>query len=203
MKNFASKRGFSFLEMIVVVAIITIMTMVMFVISFKDRSKKEIEAVAREVTAAVRETQNNALTGRQQGGENLPCGFIFEVLGDGSRYEVRGSYRNLTTICNDDYSTGSYTEIMLKDNVDIHDIVIESEDSNKSSTDAPSNYVAFMVPYGTFIDQHSTEDTDPSIGMEFVVTKKSDPRRFHICVHATGLIEEVGFNDEKWVCAFN
>lgn len=192
--NLRVKRGFSFLEMIVVVAIITIMTMVMLVVSFRDRSKKEVEAVGREVTAAIRETQNNALTGRQQGSENLPCSFIFELKDGGGVYEIRGSYRELDAFCGDDEEPGSYTGVLLSENISGHRIGITGIDSEGN----PSDFVVFTVPYGKFYDSSSGDST----GTEFVVTKQGEEQKYHICVHSTGLIEEIGFNSADQACAF-
>jgi prepilin-type N-terminal cleavage/methylation domain-containing protein len=184
---FGSQRGFSFLEMIIVIAIITIMTMVMFVVSFKDRATKEIETVAREVTAAIRETQNNALTGRQQGSDNLPCAFAF-VLSGNSGYKVRGSYRQLESPCVPDEEFDNYGEVLLSHNVA----------NDKIQIAATSEFIVFTVPYGKYIDQ----DTPNSDGTEIVVSKDGDNRMYHICVHSTGLIEELGFNEAPLACAF-
>ncbi len=38
----------------------------------EDREKKKFEAAGREVAAAVREAQNNALTGKQKDNNSLP-----------------------------------------------------------------------------------------------------------------------------------
>ena len=61
------------MELMVVIAIIMIMTVVMLVVSVRDREKKKFEAAGREVAAAVREAQNNALTGKQIQNTDLPC----------------------------------------------------------------------------------------------------------------------------------
>jgi prepilin-type N-terminal cleavage/methylation domain-containing protein len=67
-------RGFTLTEIIVVVAIIGIMTSLVTVSMRTGRINKELEANAREFAGIVREAQNNALTGKQIGG-NTACAF--------------------------------------------------------------------------------------------------------------------------------
>ncbi len=194
-KIYQTKKGFSFLEMIIIVAIITIMTLTMFVVSFKDRDKKKLEAVGREVAAAIRETQNNALTGKQRASDMLPCGFIF--TSDGDTYQIKGSYRALQEVCADDNDPQSYTEKLLDENLSQKKIAIEMFTSaTNGSTRVSTNFVAFGVPYGKYFDGQET-----SIGTDLVLIL-NDGRKFHICVHATGLIEELGFNDADVACVF-
>lgn len=203
-KAMQNKKGFSFLEVIIVVAIIVIMTMVMFVISFKDRSKKELEAVGREVAAAIRETQNNALTGRQQDNDNLPCSFAFETYDDGKKYRIVGTQRELGEDCPTDTVIGKYDHVFLEEDVSAQGMHITGEDSERRS----SKYVIFSVPYGKYYDDGSYDDLgtvngELSTGTDFVITKDNDEtHKFHVCVYSTGLIEELGFNDDPVACPF-
>jgi prepilin-type N-terminal cleavage/methylation domain-containing protein len=61
-------RAFTLIEMLVVMAIVSIMTAVAIVSFGSGRIKKELETNAREFASAVREAQNYALTGRQAAG---------------------------------------------------------------------------------------------------------------------------------------
>ncbi len=196
-KTMQNKKGFSLLEMIIIVAIIVIMTMVMFVISFKDRSTKELEAVGREVAAAIREAQNNALTGRQRGNDQLPCSFAFQITDGGGGYSIRGTQRPSDDVCPDDEEISFYNNIFLQENLSENDTHIAGTDSNGNA----SSHVIFTVPYGKYYDS-GTGATTPSTGTDFVITKDGEEKKFHVCVYSTGLIEELGFNDSDGACPF-
>ena len=60
----------------------------------------------------------------------------------------------------------------------------------------PTQFIVYGVPYGKYFDGQAD-----SIGTDLVL-KLIDGRKYHICVHATGLIEELGFNDEDVACTF-
>lgn len=59
-----SKRGFSLVELIVVMAIIVLMTAVLFLNQNKNKAQSEVEAAARQVAAQLRSLQNDALNGK-------------------------------------------------------------------------------------------------------------------------------------------
>lgn len=187
------KKGFSFLEMIIIIAIIGIMTSVMLVISLKERTGKELEAVGREVTSAIREAQNNALTGKQQDNSKLPCAFLFET--DGMTYHMKGSYRDVGAPCGSDYSLTSYATELNASTLDAEMTLTGTDSEGRISS-----YVGFIVPYGEYFDAGISE-TNPSQGTQFVLEK--DGEKYYICVHSTGLIEELGFLEGSGtLCSF-
>lgn len=59
------EQGFTLIEIVIVIAIIGIMTALVFAISGPSRKSSELESSAVEVITALREAQNYALTGRQ------------------------------------------------------------------------------------------------------------------------------------------
>ena len=71
------QRGFSFLELMIVIAIAGIMTAVMLVSMNAQKEKKEVEAAAREVAAVVREAQTYALTGKGLTASSASCSYNF------------------------------------------------------------------------------------------------------------------------------
>lgn len=58
------KKGFSYIELVAIMAVISVMLSVTLVSLFGHKYKREVEVSAREVAAAIREAQNNALAGR-------------------------------------------------------------------------------------------------------------------------------------------
>lgn len=91
MAKIQNKKGFSFLELIIVVAIIGIMTVAAFVSLYGAKESKSVEIAAREVAAAIREAQNNALTGKIVNSGEYPCQFSF-VSSPSSAYQIEYGY---------------------------------------------------------------------------------------------------------------
>lgn len=77
-------RGFSLVEVLLVIAFIGIMTAVTFVSLSGKRTDETLKGAAREVAAAVRVAQNNALSGvKEPGNDNGLCWHILRWT-DGS-----------------------------------------------------------------------------------------------------------------------
>jgi len=83
-ENKKKYAGFTLIELMVVIAIIGIMTVISVASLVKGRDQKMTEAEGRKVAAAVREMQNDALTGKGAGG----CGFTFTY--GSSSYKITG-----------------------------------------------------------------------------------------------------------------
>jgi type II secretory pathway pseudopilin PulG len=89
-KFIKNKRGFSFVEVISVLGIITIMTVVGLVSIQSRRVGTEVEASALEVTAAIREAQNNALTGKNASSESGSECNVYNFIYGSDIYRVGG-----------------------------------------------------------------------------------------------------------------
>lgn len=203
-----NRRGFSFMELMVVIAIIMIMTVVMLVISVQDRERKKYQAAGREVTAVVRETQNNALTGKQFITNELPCAMMFRS--NGSVFEMRGSFRTLNTSCGNDVDfTGTYTRQIMEEDLSQRNLKINVFNVTKDGTIQQANgggmaHIVFTVPYGKYIDDLGVETwagvnlNSMSQGAIIEIVDRNETNitspamAYRICVHSTGLMEEVG-----------
>ncbi len=72
-------RGFTLIEVMAVMAIVGVMSAMVFTSLRSGKEQKSVEGEARKVAAAIREVQNYALTGKQIGG-SVPCRFGVEAL---------------------------------------------------------------------------------------------------------------------------
>jgi len=90
---FKKYRGFSFIELLTVIAIIGIMSAVAFVSLSSSKSSAKLSAAQREVAGAIKLAQSYALQGRMEtdeaGGSGLavPCGYGFHFISP-TDYEI-------------------------------------------------------------------------------------------------------------------
>ncbi len=75
------KKAFTFIELVIIMAMIGIMSAVLLVSYGEKRADKELEAAAREVAATIREAQNYALTGKDAAGGSTYT-FSYGVVND-------------------------------------------------------------------------------------------------------------------------
>lgn len=154
-------RAFTLIEVMVVVAIISIMAVIVIIPLGSGRIKRELEANAREFVGVVREAQNYALTGKQAVAGTDPCSF--RVNWGGSNYTLTYWYKNVSGTCNQTFQMATYT---LKNGVTF------SNTSNLYFT-LPHADLTFGAP-------------GPSIGATFIKQSSS-----HIaCVYADGRISD-------------
>jgi prepilin-type N-terminal cleavage/methylation domain-containing protein len=127
-----NKKGFSFIELMVVIAIISIMTTVTLVSMNTAQKKEALITAAREVAAVVRETQNYALTGKDLRNQINSCSFTFTWGDSSSSYDISGckeqnySLKNGVTFFNNgnfsfsvpsgNLNTSSTMDIILRNN---------------------------------------------------------------------------------------
>lgn len=82
-----SHKGVTFIELMVVIVIIGIMTGTTLVSVRGSQTGKELESAAREVAAAVREAQNYALTGKKL---TSSCSYNFVYVNGTANYNIGG-----------------------------------------------------------------------------------------------------------------
>lgn len=175
-KNF--KKGFTLIELLIVIAIIGIMTAALLVSMSSGGVNNTLKVAGRQLSAALREAQNYALTGKQKEDGSYPCAFKFStnLLDDGFYYyEIEYASRSINEQC-EQSDEGEY---IFEDFVGPVKLVGVDTISVKE--------IAFTVPHATYtpIDPSTIEQT------EFILSKRG--KEYKVVVYASGRIEEVGF----------
>lgn len=148
-KNISSKRagcrrGFSFIELMIVVTIISIMTSVGLLSLTNSRNRKALETEARKVGASLRQAQNNALTGKEGvSSGDWPCIFRWRNYLDKTSYWIR-------TVSKD--SGGVCTSVEGSDDVKYS---LQNGATFKFTT---PDILDFAVPFGGVTDQSNPSD---------------------------------------------
>ena len=73
----SQRKGFTLIEILVVVAIIGIAAGIILVSVGSGRTQKEVEGDARRLVGMLRELQNDALSGKQVVSGRVSCAFVF------------------------------------------------------------------------------------------------------------------------------
>jgi prepilin-type N-terminal cleavage/methylation domain-containing protein len=81
-----TKKAFSLVELITVIAIIGIMTGIAIVSLTPAKTAAKLDAAGREVASAIKLAQSYALQGKVAGGA-VPCGFGINII-DSTNYEI-------------------------------------------------------------------------------------------------------------------
>lgn len=162
----ARMRGFSLLEIMVTVAIISVMTAVSLISLSNLKQKQQVAGDARNLASAIRSAQNFALTGRNILGVGyIPC--AFKVSASGSSFTLQQS--NSTDCVN--FSGNSYS--------------LSSGVSFSSDQE-----VRFYVPQAEPRDENDKElgETGAKALVDFALTKGGNTT--HVCVYPLGRIED-------------
>lgn len=116
-----SKRGFTLMELMIVMAITGIMLSVVLVNMQNSRKNSEIEAAGMQLVSLLREVQNNALTGKKIGSDegDYSCAFQFKINTNGSYEIARSLKQSGNDSCeggddmSDPYVTGGLQKVKL------------------------------------------------------------------------------------------
>ena len=175
-------KGFSLMELMIVIAIIGVMTSVGLVSLNYSKTARALENASREVAAAVREAQNNALSGRQPDADQTSCGhgFYFDRSENDSRYFIYDNYVSTGETSCADVTRKRYTVA----------------DSNISSTYTLKDGVVFRSEKIDlyFESPHAAAYSggeDFNTGTKTIILEKKEQESY-VCVYADGNVIENG-----------
>jgi type II secretory pathway pseudopilin PulG len=168
------KPGFSLMELMIIIGIIGIMSAVGLVSMNESRAKKSLETEARKVVAAIREMQNNALTGKAIG-PVYPCAFemILASAEDLTKYEATFiSKASIQEECSESSDVDSYAIHGLDNGV-----AFEGGSENRG--------IKFSAPFGVVTHNFDGISLPPQ-----PVTLRKGNYSFSFCVCASGRVVE-------------
>lgn len=104
------QKGFTLLEILIVVIIISTMAAIVLTSNSSGRAKTNIDVAGRELAAVLREAQNNAMSGKQFVSGTDPCLFLVGWNSGSPNYTVTYYYKNsVTGACTENSVIGNYT----------------------------------------------------------------------------------------------
>jgi len=164
-------RGFSLTEVMVVIALVGIMSGVLFVSLSERRDEASLGAAAREVAAAIRVAQNNALAGvRASGNDNGLC--LHEVKWDDSGtygiyvVQLKNGNNRLCTSSND---LGA--PFLLEEHTLNPGVVFDDSSNNW--------IVSFDIPRGTVV-----------FGSTSSIELTKGSQHSYVCIDTSGVISD-------------
>ncbi len=157
------KKAFTLLELILVIAVISIMTAVGLSLSTKLRTAKKVETAKREVVSVIKLSQNNALQGKTVSG-STPCGFGFRFTSQ-TQYEIyyvpliSGSFSS----CDEQNTDLDYRHCgsgcQTAETFSLENGVIMSSDTNDAEA-------YFSIPHGNVYSSSGTTLVNTSFTLE-------------------------------------
>ncbi len=158
------KRGFTLVELMVVMAMTAIMISVTIVSLSGSRDRKAVEGEARKFAAVVREAQNYALTGKQFVSGRVTCSVGISDIGDlDEAYDITYTYRNGA-------DCSSYISTVF-------------------STNQLSNGVHFSsdpIPFSFAVPRGET-----GLGSTLRIEMSKESATYSVCIYRTGRVEDV------------
>lgn len=173
------------MELMIVIAIIGIMTSIILI--YPSKADKEVEGAAREIAAMIRESQNNALTGKLLlDNESLklktPCSFSIRFFNkDANDLEIvsTADLKNESTDCSIDRIYDQLPVSKILKNIKYND--------NYASWPCEDGIVRYVVPFGN-IEWCRPAGTDSA--KIKIWSARDEGAIYTVCVYKSGKVEE-------------
>lgn len=159
--SYKHKKAFSLIELLVVMAIILIMTAVLFSFDTGKQAQNDVETAGRQVASQLRSLQNDMLNGKQSSAGRYACRAQMTFSNAGASFNI--SYYDA---CPTDGS-GTGTLLGTSQTVNL-----------KNATFGSDGNIVFASPRGAI---------NKGVGQ---ITIQSGSAVYYICVHGAGSIEE-------------
>ena len=190
-----NKKGFSLIELMIVIAIISIMAGIILSSTSQGRTKHELETAMREVAAGIRGAQNNALSGKRSG-SNRPCHFAFKA--GANLYEIEGEFYDPTKTSNCDSTTIPLVYATVGAGNLPTGVAVTSTYKGNSISE-----IKFMVPFGEIFANNGATAMgtviEEAIEESIRVTVQKEGLSYVICVAPSGRIDELGITSDACV----
>jgi prepilin-type N-terminal cleavage/methylation domain-containing protein len=178
-RRLSFRNGFSFIELMVVIAIMVLMVGLLFVSQNDNKVQRNVNDAARQIVAQLRALQNDAINGKQienpsgSGNYSIACDFKFKADANATKYSISyTTYASLKNSCSD---SGTHAAINNSTDIDL-----SSGKGTVAISDGASNGVDlfFSSPRGDL-----TTST-------YSITLTSGSSSAIVCVCASGNIYE-------------
>lgn len=140
-----TKKAFSLIELITVIAIIGIMTGIAVVSLTPAKTSAKLDAAGREVASAIKLAQSYALQGKVAGG-SVPCGYGVYADEDMTGYRIFYLLKGGSDNCED--LNNSSSDINSADKTSKISEAYTLKDGVKFSSDSKKSWVYYSVPHG-------------------------------------------------------